>query len=149
MANLTPTPLNPPIRPQYIPPIGPPYTVVMAVNSCGLTTENQDQTFATEAFMDESENCKDISNEYLAECFKTFSGLTVGQGQIILNPKQKNKIKAFTRWVKYQYILGIDPTRLPFPETHTAELLRQANTHKLGRGWHTGSVGRFSRLGPC
>ena len=52
MENLPPTPSNPPIRLPYGPPIGPPYTVVMAMNSCGLTAENQDQTFATEAFMD-------------------------------------------------------------------------------------------------
>ena len=60
MANLPPTPSNPQIRPQYSPPIGPPYTVVMAKNSCGLTTSNQDHMFATEAFMDEFESCKDI-----------------------------------------------------------------------------------------
>ena len=33
--------------------------------------------------------------------------------------------------MKDQYILGIDPTRLPFPDTHTAELLRRAKTHQL------------------
>ena len=115
MANLPSTSLNPPIGPPYSPPIGPPYTIVMAVNSCGLTTANQDKTFATEAFMDEFESYKDISNEYLAECFKTFLGLTVGQGKIRLKPYQKNKIKAFTQWVKYQYRLVIDPTKNEFP----------------------------------
>ena len=47
MANLPPAPQNPPN-----PRIGPPYTIVMAMNLCGLTTANQDQTFATEVFMD-------------------------------------------------------------------------------------------------
>ena len=88
MENLSPEPQNP--------PIGPPYTIVMAMNSCELTTANQDQKFETEAFMDEFESCKYISNEELAEFFKTFSGLTVGQGRIRLKPHQKNKIKAFT-----------------------------------------------------
>ena len=87
--------------------------------------------FATEAFMDEFESYKDISNEYLAECFKTFSGLTVGQGKIRLKPQQKNNIKAFTQWVKDQYRLGINPKRLPFPDTHTAEILKWAKTHQL------------------
>ena len=72
MANLPRTPSNPPIRPPYGPRIKPPYTVVMAMNSCVLTTSNQDQTFATEAFMDEFESCKDMSNEDLAECFEKF-----------------------------------------------------------------------------
>ena len=61
---------------------------MMVMNSCGLTTENQDKTFATEAFMDEFESYKDMSNEYLAECFKTFSGLTVGQGKIRLKQQK-------------------------------------------------------------
>ena len=33
--------------------------------------------------------------------------------------------------MKDQCILGIDPTGLPFPDTHTAELLRRAKTHQL------------------
>ena len=85
------------------------------MNSCGFNTANQDQTFATEAFMDEFESFKDMSNEDLAELFKTLLGLTVGQGKIRLNPQQKNKIKAFTQWVKDQYILVIDPTKNEFP----------------------------------
>ena len=47
MANLPPVPHNP-----SNPSIGPPYTIVMAMNSCGMTTSNQYQTFSTEAFMD-------------------------------------------------------------------------------------------------
>ena len=42
MENLPQAPQNPPN-----PPIRPPYTIVMAMNSCGLATENQEQTFAT------------------------------------------------------------------------------------------------------
>ena len=87
MANLPPTLSNPPIRPPYGPTIGPPYTVVMNMNSCGLNTANQDKNFATEALMYEFERCKDMSNEDLAECFKTFSGLTVGQGEIRPKPQ--------------------------------------------------------------
>ena len=81
MVNLPPSPQNTPN-----PPIGPPYTIIMAMNSCVLTTAKQDQMFATEAYMDEFEICKEISNEDLAECFKKFSGLTLGQGQIRLKP---------------------------------------------------------------
>ena len=72
MENVLPTPSNPPNRPPYGPPIRPPYTFVMAMNSCGLTTANQDQRFATEAFLDGFESCKDKSDEDIAECFKTF-----------------------------------------------------------------------------
>ena len=40
----------------------------MAMNLYGLNTANQDQKFATEAFMEKIEICKDMSNEDLAEC---------------------------------------------------------------------------------
>ena len=42
------------------------------MNACGLKIANQDQTFATKVFMDDFESCKDMSNEDLAESFKTF-----------------------------------------------------------------------------
>ena len=61
MANIPSAPQNP-----LDPPIGPSYNVVMAMNSCVSTTENQDQTFSTEAFMDEFESCKNMSNEDIA-----------------------------------------------------------------------------------
>ena len=67
MENLPPTPSNQPIRPPYGPPIGLPYTVVMDMNSCVLTKAKKDQMFETEAFIDEFEICKDMSNEDLAE----------------------------------------------------------------------------------
>ena len=55
----------------------------------------------------------------------------VGKGQIRLNPQKNNKIKAFTQWVKDQYILGTDPTGMPFPDTHTSGLLRRSKKHQL------------------
>ena len=104
MANLPPAPAVG--VPVVILP-APPYTVLLAMNACVLTRENPDQTFSTEVFMDEFESCKDMSNEDLAESFKNLSGLTATQGQIRLIPAQKNKIKAFTQWVKDQFRLGL------------------------------------------
>ena len=72
-----------------------------------------------------------MSNEDLAEYFKTFSGLTVGQGKTRLKPRQNNNTKAFTHWVKDQYILVIYPTGLPLTDTHTAELLIRAKSYQL------------------
>ena len=98
-ANLPPAPQgikNPPepevVITAYVLPT-PPYTVMLAMNASGLTGANQDQTFATEVFMDDFESCKDMSNEDLAEIFKTFLCLTATQGQIRLMPVQKKKIK--------------------------------------------------------
>ena len=63
------------------------------MNACGLTRANQDHTFTTKVYMDDFESCKDMSNEDLAEIFKTFLCLTATQGQIRLMPVQKKKIK--------------------------------------------------------
>ena len=41
-----------------------------------------------------------MSNEDLEDSFKTFPGLSENQGYIRILPAQKNKIKAFTQWVK-------------------------------------------------
>ena len=98
----------------------PPYTVLLAMNACGLTRANQHQTFSTEIFMDDFESCKDMSNEDLSEIFKTLSGMILTQGKIRLVPSQKKKIKAFPPWVKDQFILGIDPTTLHSPQADTA-----------------------------
>ena len=136
-ANLPPAPQgikNPPepevVITAYVLPT-PPYTVMLAMNASGLTGANQDQTFATEVFMDDFESCKDISNEDLEEIFNNFSCLNATQRCIRLISAQKNRIKAFTQWVKDQFRLGIDPTTLPFPQADTAELLRRANTNQI------------------
>ena len=101
------------------------------MNSCGFTRANQCHTFATEVVMDDFESCKYMSNEDPVESFKTFSDITATQGQISVMPVQKNNIKAFTRWLKDQFRMGIDPTTLPFPQYDTAYLLRQSKTHQL------------------
>ena len=137
MTNLPPAPQGPTntpapevVVPAFIVP-APPYTVLLAMNVCGSTRANQDQKFATEVFMDDFESSKYMSNEDLAWSFKTFSVLTATQGHIRIIPLQKNKIKSFTQWVKEQFILGIDPITLPFPQSDTAELLRRSNNHQL------------------
>ena len=112
-----------------VPP--PPYTVLLAMNAYGLTGSNQYQKLATEVFIDDFEICKYMSNEDISEIFKTFSGLTSTQGQIKIIPAQKNKIKAFTKCVKYRFRLIIDPIILPFSQADIAELLRRSKTHQL------------------
>ena len=140
MANLPPPP-NGYTRPNYLPSsvVGipevlvpaPPYTVLLAKNACESTRANQDHTFATEVFMDNFVSYKDTSNEDIEDSFKTFSSMTTTQGHISLMLAQHNNIKAFTQWVKDQFRLEIDPTRLPFPQYDTEELLRRAKTHQL------------------
>ena len=134
MANLTPPPnwyprtTHPPATVVGVPAVvvpAPPYSLLLAINACGMTRANQDLTFVTEVYIDDFESYNDMSNADLADSFKTFSGLTATQGQIRLMPEQNNNIKSFTQWVKDKFRLGIDPTTLPFPQADTAELIRR------------------------
>ena len=71
-----------------------PFTVINTMTAYGLdllyTT-----TFATQIFMDNFETCKDISNNNIDDALKTFSILTVAQGQINLMTVSKQKVKSF------------------------------------------------------
>ena len=106
------------------------YTVEDGILACGLAQADA-TTIANEIFMGSFDSAHDMTETDLADSFKTFSTLTVAQGQIRLLPAQKNKIKAFVQWVKDMTRTGIDPATLPFPVADAASLLRRAKTHKL------------------
>ena len=89
------------------------FTVINAMTACGLDIASA-TTFSTQIFMDNSETCKDISNDNIYNTRKTFSILTVAQGQFFLMPAIKQRIKSFNQWVKDQFRLGMDPTTLAF-----------------------------------
>ena len=59
--------------------------VTHAIQLCGLNPGDVAE-IASEIFMDSFESVMDISDEDLADAFKTFAGLTVAQGQIRLLP---------------------------------------------------------------
>ena len=61
--------------------------------------------------------------------FKTYSNLTVNQGQIHLNPGTKNCIKAFIQWSRDKIRMGLDPANEPFPVNSTAMLIHRYKTH--------------------
>ena len=100
------------------------------MTTCGLYIASV-TTFSTQIFIDNSETCKDISNDNIYNTRKTFSILTVAQGQISLMPASKQKTKAFKQWVKYQFRIGMEPTPLEFPVNNAEELLRRVKTHKM------------------
>ena len=107
-----------------------PFTFINAITACGLDLASA-TSFATQIFMDDFETCKDISNDNIDDALKTSYILTVAQVQILFIPQSKQKIKAFNKWVKDQFRLGVDPTALSFPVNTTADLLRRVKTHKM------------------
>ena len=88
------------------------------------------QRIAKEIFQDDFHTCMDKMFEDLHSDFKTYSDLTIGQGQIRLVPGIKNKIRAFIQWCRDKYRLGRDPANSPFPDAQTAALIRRYKTHE-------------------
>ena len=99
--------------------------VTHAINLCGLNPGDAAE-IASEIFMDSFESVLDISDEDLADAFKTFAGLTVAQGKIRFLPAQKNRIKACVQWVKDLISTNVDPSIMDFPINDMANLLRKA-----------------------
>jgi hypothetical protein len=115
----------------------PTFTVNDAIVACGVNNvdlyegQTQANRISNELFIDDFHTCMDLTNKDIDDVFKTFSGLTVAQGQIRLLPGPKQRIKAFAQWTREQFRLGRDPTMAPFPVDDTAMLMRRYKTHQL------------------
>ena len=111
------------------------YTIVDAMVACGVDNavrfngNTAAERIAAEVFDDDFMSCidKDISD--LEDDFKTYSVLTVNQGQIRLRPGIKRKIRGFIQWAKDQLRTGGDPSSVEFPVDSTVELIRRHKSH--------------------
>ena len=73
---------------------------------------------------------KDVTFKELDDHFKTYSELTVAQGQIRLRPGVQKNNKAFVQWTRDELRLGRDPSILPFPVGQGSDLIRRYKTHE-------------------
>ena len=111
-------------------------TVVDAMIACGVENdglfmnETQAQRLASDIFGDQFTSCLDVTFKELDEHFKTYSDLTVAQGQIRVRPGTRKNIKAFVQWTRDELRLGRDPTNTPFPVENVSELIRRYKTHE-------------------
>jgi hypothetical protein len=111
-------------------------TVVNAMVACGLDHDHlfmdqtQAQRFANDIFDDLFTSCLDITFKELDEHFKTYSDLTVAQGQIRVRPGTRKNIKAFVQWTRDEIRLGRDPSATPFPIELVSDLIRRYKTHE-------------------
>ena len=88
------------------------------------------QRIAIEVFSDDFNSCMDISHDdFETEC-KTYSSLTIAQGQIRLNPGTKRNIKALIQWCRKQIIIGLDPATDVFNNNQQLALLCQYKAHQ-------------------
>ena len=75
-------------------------------------------------------SCMDKSDEEIDSDLKTYSSMTILQGQIRLNPGSKRSLKAAIQWVKDLIRTDNDPTTTPIPNNlNTTELMRRSKTH--------------------
>ena len=77
--------------------------------------ETQAECIADDVFDNLFTTCMDITFKELDDHFKTYSELTVAQGQIRLRPGTRKNIKAFVQWTRDEICLGRNPGAIPFP----------------------------------
>ena len=112
-----------------------PNTVLDSVIACGVNNvllfggNTQAERISTDVFDDDFESCLFKSNEELKEDLKTYSSLTVAQGQIRLQPGVKRNLRAFIQWSKDRLRRSEDPTVTPFPVATTPALIRREQAH--------------------
>ena len=111
-----------------------PHTVREALALCGIDNvtifngQTRAERFAAEVFGDDFATGIDKSYDELQDDFKSYSSLTVAQGQIRLNPGVKRNLRAFLQWCKDQHRKGLNHASSPFPLANVALLLRQEQT---------------------
>ena len=113
-----------------------PFTVTNAMVMCKVDNVNlfdgatQARRIAIEVFDDDFNTCMDKTMDELDEDFKSYSVLTVANGQIRLNPVVKRNIRAFVQWSRDMIRNGRDPTTVPFPVIDATDLIRRHKTHE-------------------
>jgi hypothetical protein len=116
-------------------PVPPVFTVYDAVVACGV---NDDAEFdgdtpavciADDLLDDDFATCINKGFMELDSEFKTYSDLTMAQGQVHLLPGTKRNIKAFIQWVRDKRRLGRDPSSTAFPVANTPNLMRRHKMH--------------------
>ena len=113
----------------------PPFTVANNIFICGVdspmlfNTSTQAQRIAEELFDDDFSSCMDKTSTELDEELKSYSSLTVTNGQIRLAPGVKRNIRAFIQWVRDKYRLGEDPTQVTFDVNTAAIYIKRMKHH--------------------
>ena len=117
-------------------PMAETFTVLDALIACGVDNVAQfmEQTpaerIADDIFDDLFTSCLDITFKELDEHFKTYSELSVAQGQIRVRPGTRKNIKAFVQWTRDEIRLARDPATMAFPVGQVSDLIRRYKTHE-------------------
>jgi hypothetical protein len=103
-------------RPTIVPPVAPPVFIVYdGMVACGINNkalfdgDTAATRIAANLFGDDFSTCMDKGMEELDAEFKSYSDLTMNQGQIRVLPGTKRTIRAIIQWVRDGRRLGRDP----------------------------------------
>ena len=100
---------SPPSQHPDMPGENPPFTVANAMFICGINSQkifqgdSQAEQISSEVFDDDFMSCRAKIVKKLNDNLKSYSTLTDVNGQIYLNPGQKQSFKAFIQWNRDQY----------------------------------------------
>ena len=115
-----------------LPPIFTVYDTMIAAgvnDTDNFNGQSSAERFAKDLFNNNFEDCMDKTFKDLGDDLKSFSTLTMAQGQIRLLPRIRKRIQAFIQWTRDEIRLGRDPSNTEFPVAATANLIRRYNTH--------------------
>ena len=66
----------------------------------------------------------------LEDDFKSYSALTVTNGQIRLTPGTKRNVKAFIQWTRDRYCLGENPAATDYPVNNAVDHIKRYKHHE-------------------
>ena len=101
--------------------IDPHFTVANAIYDCSVICgalfngNMRADRMADELLDDDLYSYINKSFEEFDEDLKSYSNLTVDNGRIRIEPRQKNNVKAFIQWTRDKIRLGINPDLTRFP----------------------------------
>ena len=88
------------------------------------------ERIADDVFDDDFQSCMDKTIKELDEDLKSYSALTIGNGQIRLTPGNKRNIRGLMQWCRDKIRVGSNPSITPFPIIEVPNLIRRYKTHE-------------------
>jgi hypothetical protein len=122
-----------------LPPLPQEQTVLDAMIASGVNNlvlfngTTAAERIATDIFDDDFESCLSKDFKDLEDDFKSYSTLTVANGQIRLTPGTKKKIKGFIQWTRDMINMSRDPSTLLFPHEEAGNLIKRYKDNEAYR----------------
>ena len=99
-------------------------------DTVGFNNQTPAERIAEDIFSDSFITCMDKTSDELDEDFKSYSDLTLAQGQIRLTPGVRRNIRAFVQWTRDKFRLGEDPENEGYPVDDASDHIRRYKTHE-------------------